>query len=141
MNRMQKIAVFNLVVFGIASLLATAAIITLSRLVGWPKAAAGFAFLGVGGLAGFSPLIFKKGPGVVTCDERDKLINRTAALGGFAASYLWFCFTGVAFDLLFSPELFKKIGLRLMIFGGMFVVFIVHSILILVQYGRSGSDE
>lgn len=141
MNRIQKIAVFNLVVFSIAALTTTIAIITLSFIVGWPIATAGLAFLGIGGLGGLSPLIFKKDLGAVTCDERDRFINRTAALGGFAASYLWFCLTGTAFIMFLSPELLKKFGLPLMIFGGMYVVYIVHSIMILVQYGRSGVNE
>ena len=140
MNRAQKIAVFNLVVLGTASLLTAIAIITLYYRVGWPKAAAGLAFIGIGGLGGFAPLIFKKDPGAVAYDERDILINRTATLGGFAVSYLWFCLSGTAFVMLLTPELLKKFGLPLMIFGGMFVVWIVHSIMILVQYGRGGDN-
>lgn len=141
MNRIQKIAVFNIVIFGVATLTTAIAVTTLAFTVGWPRASAGLAFLAFGGLGGFSLLIFKKDPGAVTCDERDRLINRTAALGGFVASYLWFCLTGTFFVMLLSPELLKKFGLPLILFGGMFVVFIVHSILILVQYGRNNSNE
>jgi len=140
MNRIQKIAVYNLVVFSITSLLTTTAVIILSVTIGWPKASAGLACLSIGAFGAFSPLIFKKDPGAVTFDERDRMLNRTAALGGFAASYLWFCLTGTAFVMLLSPELLKNFGLPLMCFGGMFVVYIVHSIIVLVLYGRVSSD-
>jgi len=138
---MQKIAVYNLVVFGTASLLTTIAIITLYHFLGWPRATAGLGFMGISGFAGFSPFLFKKGPEKVTCDERDVLINRTATLCGFAASYLWFCLAGTAFVMLLSPELLKRFGLPLMILGGMFVVVIVHSIMIFAQYGRSRDND
>jgi hypothetical protein len=140
MNRTQKDAVFNLVVFSIAALITTAAIITLYCLFGWPKAALGLAFLSIGGLGGLSPFIFKKDAGAVTYDERDKLINRTAALGGFAASYVWFCLSGTALVNLCEPMILKSFGLPLMIFGGLLVVFIVRSIMLLVLYGRGGGD-
>ncbi len=141
MNRTQKDAVFNLIVFSIAALITTATIITLYCLFGWPKAALGLAFISIGGLGGLSPFIFKKDAGAVTYDERDKLINRTAALGGFAASYIWFCLTGTAFVMLLTPELLKSFGLPLMIFGGLLVVFIVRSIMLLILYGRCDKGE
>ncbi|MGB8226002.1 MAG: hypothetical protein WCE45_03910 [Sedimentisphaerales bacterium] len=141
MNRAQKIAVYNLVVFGTALLLATVAIIILYCLFGWQIATAGMAFLGIGGFGGLAPFIFKKDAGKVTCDERDILINRTAALGGFVTAYLWFCLVGTIFIFLFEPEVLKRLGLPVLIFGGGFVVWIVHSIMILVQYGRSKNYE
>ncbi|HBG28439.1 MAG: hypothetical protein A2Y10_10930 [Planctomycetes bacterium GWF2_41_51] len=137
MNRIQKMAVFNLITFGIASVLTIIAIAVLYNLFGWPKARVGFAFISIGALGAFSPLIFKKDSGAVTFDERDKLINRTAALGGFVASYLWLCLAGTAFLMLFSPEDLKEFGLPLLLFGGMVIVYIVSSILILIQYGRN----
>lgn len=141
MNRTQKIAVFNLVVFGTSLLLAAIAVTVLYLLFGWPRANVGLAFIGFSGIAGFSPIIFRKQKDVIDVDERDKLINRTAAFGGFAASYLWFCITGTAFVNLMEPIFLKKFGLPVMIFGGMYVVFIVHSVLILVQYGRRKDHE
>jgi hypothetical protein len=68
------------------------------------------------------------------------LIHRTATLIGLAASFLWFCITGSAFAFLFEPEIFKTLGLPIMIFGGAFVVVIVQSVVLLILYGRGGSD-
>jgi hypothetical protein len=141
MNRIQKIAVFSLVVLG-CTLLITAISMGLSyHYQGWPKAAKCFGLISLGGLAALSPLFIKKDSGAVACDERDKLITRTAGLIGFIASYLWFCLTGSAFAFLFEPEIFKSLGLPIMIFGGAFVVVIVQSIMILVQYGRGDKNE
>jgi hypothetical protein len=141
MNRAQKIAVFNLVVFVSASLITAVAVTILYYIFGWPAAARGMGFVGLGGLAGLSPLIFKKDPGTVTFDERDKLIHRTATRIGFVSSYLWFCLTGTIFAVLFEPALFKRLGLPIMIFGGAFVVGIVSSMVLLILYGRSNSNE
>ncbi|MGD0785687.1 MAG: hypothetical protein ABR969_07715 [Sedimentisphaerales bacterium] len=136
MNRIQKIAVFSLVVLG-CTLLITAISMGLSyHYHGWPKAAKCFGWMSLSGLAGLSPLFIKKDSGAVACDERDKLITRTAVLIGLAASYLWFCLVGSMFAFLFEPVLFKTLGLPIMILGGAFIVVIVQSIMILVQYGR-----
>jgi hypothetical protein len=142
MNRMQKIAVFNLVVVGITTLLMAGAVAILYYRLGWPKAARGLLFIFVAAIAAWvAPLIFKKDPGAVAFDERDKLICRTAKLSGFAASYLWFCLIGSIFAFLLEPALFKTLGLPIMIFGGALVVFAVHSITLLILYGRGGKNN
>jgi hypothetical protein len=139
MNRWQKIAVFNLVADGISILLMVAAVVGphVYFHLSWYGARRGLLFIFVAAIAAWvSPLIFKKDPGEAAFDERDKLIHRTAILIGLAASFLWFAITGSAFAFLFEPEIFKSLGLPIMIFGGAFVVVIVQSIMILVQYGR-----
>ncbi|MFA6176281.1 MAG: hypothetical protein WC765_06860 [Phycisphaerae bacterium] len=141
MNRMQKIAVFNLVVLGGSSLLTIIAVITLYCFFDWRIASAGLGFMGIMGFSGLSPFIFKKGTEKVTCDERDILINRTAALGGFVSAYVWFCLAGTLFIFLFKSEVLRKLGLPMLICGGGLIVGIVHSIVILVQYGRGGRNE
>ena len=144
MNRWQKIAVFNLVVVGITILLMAGAVASLylHYHLSWHKAARGLLFIVVAAIAmGLAPLIFKKYPGAVAFDERDKLICRTAGLSGFAAAFLWFCMTGSGFAFLLEPEIFKTLGLPIMIFGGAFVVFIVRSITLLILYGRSDKNE
>ncbi len=134
-------AVFSLVVLG-CTLLITAISTGLSyHYHGWPKAAKCFGLMSLGGLAGLSPLFIKKDSGAVACDERDKLITRTAGLIGFTASYLWFCLSGSAFIFFFEPEFLQKFVLVAIILGGAFVVVIVQSIIILVQYGRGGEKS
>jgi len=64
----------------------------------WAIAQAGLGFLGITGFGGLGPLIFSKDKGNVTCDERDTLINRQAAIGAFGTAYL---ITGLACMLPF----------------------------------------
>ncbi|MGD0078489.1 MAG: hypothetical protein ABSB91_07675 [Sedimentisphaerales bacterium] len=144
MNRWQKIAVFNLVADGIAILLMVVGVVILHVHfhLSWSKSSRGLLFIVVAAIAGIvAPLIFKKSPGAVAYDERDKLIHRTAILIGLAASYLWFCITGSAFAFLFEPEIFKTLGLPIMIFGGAFVVVILQCVMLLVLYGREPKGE
>ncbi|MGB2809644.1 MAG: hypothetical protein WBC22_18020 [Sedimentisphaerales bacterium] len=142
MNRVQKIAWSFVVTISVAFLLSCIAIAILYFKVGMPKALAGIGFMGIAGLGGFSPLIFRKDKGRVTFDERDKLIKKRAALAGFGTSYL---FVGLACMIPFSilgpkatisvtwlPNIFMGTGLSL---------FFVTSVAILVQYGRGSKGE
>ena len=126
---------FGFVVSGIA-------VAILSAKVGMPKALLGFGFMGIAGLGGFSPLIFKKDRGKVTFDERDRLIKRNAALAGFAASYL---FVGGACMIPFSvlgPRASISVAWLPYIFAGAAISsFFVHSVAILVQYGWRDKDN
>jgi len=110
--------------------------------VGMPKAAAGFGFVGIAGLGGLAPLLIKKDKGSVTFDERDRLIKRRAALAGFGTSYL---FVGLACMLPFfilGPKASISVGWLPEIFGGAaLILFFVHSVAILVQYGWGGKGE
>jgi hypothetical protein len=139
MNRWQKIAVFNLVADGISILLMGAAVISLHVHfhLSWSKSRYGLLFIFVAAIAAWtSPFIFKKDPGAVARDERDKLIYRTAMLIGLAASFLWFAIAGSAFAFVFEPEIFKTLAFPTLILGGAFIVVILQSVALLVQYGR-----
>ncbi len=141
MNRAQKIAWSLVITISTGVILSGITTAILYVKVGMPKASAGLAFLGIAGLGGFSPLIFRKDKGKVTFDERDKSIKRRAALSGFAASYL---FVGLACMLPFSvlgPMASISVGWLPNIFGGAALsFFFVWSVAILVQYGRGGKD-
>jgi hypothetical protein len=144
MNRWQKIAVFNLVADGVAILLMVVGVVILHVHfhLSCSKAKYGLLFIFVAAIAAAaSPLIFKKSPGTVAYDERDKLIHRTSLLIGLAASFLWFCVSGSAFAFVLEPEIFKSIGLPIMIFSGAFVVVIFQSVSLLVLYGWKSKGE
>jgi hypothetical protein len=142
MNRMQKVAWWMVVWISTGVVSAVIAIAVLYFKVGMPKALAGLGFLGIAGLGGLGPLIFGKDKGKVTCDERDKLINRRAALAGFAAAYL---VTGLACMLPFSilgPRANISITWLPMIFMATGLIsFFVRSAAILVQYGWRDRKE
>jgi len=142
MNRAQKMA-WSLVITILAGfILSCIAVAILYVKVGMPRAVAGFAFMGIAGLAGFSPIIFRKDKGKVTFDERDKKIKRIATLSGFATSYL---FVGLACMVPFSilgPKATISVSWLPHIFGGAAIsMFFVHSVVTLIGYGRGGKGE
>jgi hypothetical protein len=141
MNRAQKIAWLFVITTSLALVISLISVAVLHIIVGMPKAFAGFALLGIAGFGGFGPLIFSKDKGKIICDERDTLIKRQAAIAGFGASYL---VAGLACMLPFFmlgpqaivavwwlPNIFMAAGMTL---------FFVHSVVILVLYGRGGGD-
>lgn len=142
MNRIQKIAWSLVITISLGFILSCIAVAILYVKVGMPKAVAGLSFMGVAGLGGFSPLIFKKDKGKVTFDERDRLIKRRAALAGFATSYL---FVGLACMIPFSilgPKATVSVSWLPNIFAGAALsAFFVTSVAILVQYGRRRKGE
>ncbi len=142
MNRAQKIA-WSLVITTLSSfILSCIAVAILYVKVGMPKALLGFSLMGIAGLGGFSPIIFRKDKGKVTFDERDKKIKRIAALSGFATSYL---FVGLVCMVPFSilgPKATISVSWLPYIFGGAAIsMFFVHSVAILIGYGRGGKGE
>ena len=142
MNRVQKIAWFLVITISVSILFTVGAIGMLYVKVGMPKAMAGLGFLGIAGIAGFGPLIFRKDKGPVTCDERDIVINRRAALAGFGAAYivlglacmLPFCILGPdsSISIIWLPMIFSGTGLSM---------FFINSVATLIQYGRGTGEN
>jgi len=139
MNRSQKIAWFLITVLSATIVLTLVAFGILYALFGVPIAFAAFGFAGLSGLAGFAPMIFKKDEGAVDFDERDILINRRAAMAGFGCSFL---FVGLAcmvpFFVLGPNSTIKVVCLPLIFGGAGLIVYLVHSVAVLVQYGKGG---
>ena len=144
MNRIQKMAWWMAIWISAGVILAAIATVVCHFVIGmpWSIAKAGLGFVGIAGLGGLASLIFKKDPGKITCDERDTLINRRAAIAAFGIAYL---VTGAACMLPFFimgpqatisvtwlPNIFLAAGLT---------VFFVHSVAILIQYGRERKGE
>ena len=140
MNRVQKIAWLFVVTISLGVILSITATALLYVKVGMPRAQAGLAFLAIAAFGGLGPLIFKKDKEPVTCDERDKLINKRAALAGFITSYLVMglaCMT--PFFVLGPQGTISVVWLPQIFMAGMISAFFVHSVAILEQYGwRSG---
>ena len=80
MNRMQKIAWFNLIVVSLALGLSVVAFSIGYFIFGLParQAAGGFGFIGIMGFSGLSPVLFRKDKSKVQFDERDTAIQRKA---------------------------------------------------------------
>ena len=142
MNRWQKIAWSFVITISAGFVLSCIAVAILYVKVGMPRAVAGFAFMGIVGLAGFSPLIFRKDKGRVTFDERDALIKKNAAHAGFAGAFLFTCFACMIPFFILGPKASISVSWLPHIWGGTFLTqFLFYSVAILVEYGRGGKDN
>ncbi len=144
MNRTQKIARFNLIVMLIALGLSALAVGVSYFVIGLPirRAVGGLGFLGICGLLGLSPILFRKEAGEVDFDERDLLIQRKAALGAY--SIFWFLFVLAAMVPFFVLGADGKVSvqyLAAMVFAGAAVVTVVQSIATLELYGWRNKDH
>jgi hypothetical protein len=103
------------------------------------KAGPGLGFLGIAGLGGLAPLFFKKDPGSVDCDERDREINRRSGLIGFAAAYMLVGLTCMIPFFVKGPHAMIEIIWLPMIFMAAGIAhYFFYSVAILIQYGRGG---
>ena len=138
MNRVQKIAWFNLIVIGVSCILSGITIAVLTSIVGMPRAFGGMGFMGICGIMGFSNWIFRKDKGQVILDERDKLINKRAALAGFGASYLFVGLVCMLPFFILGPRASMQVHWLPMIFmGAGLSLVLAHSAALLIQYGRT----
>lgn len=142
MNRAQKIAWCFVIMISLAFIVSLIAIGLLCPKYGMPKALLGFGFMGIAGLAGIAPLFIRKDKGKVEFDERDKQINIRAAWAGFASSYLVFglaCM--IPFSVLGPKATISVTWLPNIFMAGGMMMFFVHSVAILVQYGKGGGGN
>ena len=135
MNREQKVALSLVVTTLVGVVTSIVTILILSRRIGMPEALKGLAFMGLSVLGSLSIFIFKKEKGKVTFDERDKLIQKKAALAGFALGYL---FVGLACLIPFYINRQALISVRWLpriFIGGCITHLFFYSITILCEYG------
>lgn len=141
MNRMQKIAWLVVISISVAVILSGIAVVILYFKYGFPKAAGGLSLLGITGICGFGPLIFKKDKGTVTCDERDIIINRRAALAGFFAAFFTLGLSCMLpFFIYGSDKMISVSWLPMIFMGSGLATYFTHSLAILIQYHRGQQD-
>ena len=137
MNREQKTAWFSIIMFGVCF----AIYLALVPVVGFTVAPAAF---GLFGLTGLSSLIFrrKKSAQGVSCDERDKQIERKATAVGGMASYTFF-FLGLlgiwGIQKLAGGSTVDIFVLPVLLGSGCITLFLVRSVVLLVLYHRGNS--
>jgi hypothetical protein len=144
MNRAQKIAWFNLIVLLTALGLSTIAIGILYYIAGLPLRCSlgGFGLLGICGLIGLSPILFRKKQSQVGFDERDQLIHKRATL--IAYSVFWVFFTAacmIPWWVLKTGASIRVVVLPVMLAGGFIIVQLVQSVAVLVQYSWRDKDH
>ncbi|HLJ95158.1 MAG TPA: hypothetical protein VKU02_18420 [Gemmataceae bacterium] len=134
MSATQKYAWFNLAV--IAGTLVV--IVVLLPFLG-KGALGGCGFLG---LIGFGVLFFRKQPGKILTDERDRVIQLRSIILAYAVFWIVFVLAAA----LVSPWIYGQDGtipvwvVQMSVFGGFMLVNAVMSIAILVQYAGGSSD-
>ena len=144
MNRAQKIARFNLIVILTSLILSTIAVSVLYLVVGLPmrRAVGGFGFIGICGLMGLSPFLYKKERDKVSFDERDLMIMRNASLGAYSIFWVLFVLAAmIPFSVLGPKGMVSVKYLAAMVFGGMIIVVLVQSVITLVAYGWREEGE
>jgi len=134
MNSEQKQA-WLAVIMGIISLIC---FLVALPFVGPMIATAAF---GLFGLAGLGPLIFRKTP----TDERDRSIAKRANLAGATTSYGVFLLGNMSVWFVAKRNHQEQVNidlLMLVVFLGIFALFFVRSVVLLVLYARhSGNEE
>jgi len=144
MNRAQKIAWFNLIVVFTSLSLCSIAVGVLAFVADFPisRALAGFGFIGLVGLCGLSKSFFRKDKGQVTFDERDLLIQKKAKAASYTAFWVLFVVAAMVPFFILGPEGVISVKmLPAMIFGGIVVLVLVESIVILAEYGLGGKEN
>ena len=136
MNKTQKSAWFNLIMTATLLVLLPIKILCLpSRFLD------GLAFFFVIGVMGLFVLIFRKKQGMVEFDERDKLIHKRCLLAGYFVIWGFFITACIVPYLMFGPTGSIPVYIMPVILYGTFIIaMLVHSVLILVQYGRGGTN-
>lgn len=143
MKQIQKIAIFIFVVLTSALATSAVAIAILYAKYGFPKAWSGFACMGLVGITGLTPLLFKKDPSKIEYDERDYEIQRKAALVGFGMAFLVVGMATMVPFMILGPHSSIAVFWLPQIFGAAGITnYYAWSIAILAQYGwRSNKDE
>jgi hypothetical protein len=144
MNRWQKIAWFNLIIVSLALGLSVIAFCIGYFIFGAPanRAAAGFAFMGIMGFAGLTPVLFRKDTNKVQCDERDLAINRKAGMVAYAIFWVLFVAAAMVPWFIIGPNGMITVNyLPWMVFGGMCTVLLLQSIVTLNEYGWRGDGD
>ncbi len=138
MNRAQKIAWFSLITMMLALGLSLIAVSVLHFGFGLPmrRAAGGFGFIGIMGLSALAPVLFKKDKGKVELDERDLLIKNKAMLAAYWGFWPIFVIAAMVPFFIHGPDGVVSVKyLCGMVFGGMFIVILVQSLVTLQEYG------
>ena len=142
MNRAQKIAWSYLITVSIGFVLSILAVVILYTKVGMPKALSGFGLMGIGGFGAPAQLVFRGKQGKVQFDERDRLIHIRAWFAGYCASYLFFVIVCMSTWFAHGPKGTVSVNvLPLTVIGGLMALTLVHSIVILEQYGWRDKGE
>ena len=135
MTALQRYAWYNLVVIGLAGL----CVVIFYPFLGGRA----LGCLGLLGLLGLSPILFRKKPGQVCYDERDRLIQLRATTLAYAI--FWVGFTQAA--AIGSMAVYGGNGsvpvkvVQMSVFVSLMLFLAVQSVAILIQYARDARGD
>ena len=146
MNRLQKIAWFQLAVIAIA---AVASVVNSGLYMqkygytflkawwfgtGWPVILCVF-------LVVLAPIFFRKRKGQINFDERGLIIGRRAARIGFGASFFFFIAVCITISVVVGMNTaIPAYWLARIVLGGWIIAAVAHALTTLVCYGLGGKD-
>jgi hypothetical protein len=136
MNKLQKMAWYQLTVIVVTLSATAAAVAILNYKHGMPTAKSGLGVLGFLGLLGLSNIIFRPRKNKVEFDERDVLIQKRSTT--LAYSVFWVIFvlgSMIAWSIIGSESRISVNVLPLMVISAAILVVTIQSVAILVQYG------
>jgi hypothetical protein len=137
MNRIQKMSLMTVVCTGIGFVLSVLTVTILYFKSGFPSAWAGLAFMSISGFSGLGSVIFKKDPGAVQADERDRMILLQSTRSGFVSSYLVFGGLAMGVWCYAGPDKMINVNTLPLIWMAAFITaFFVQSLTTLILYGR-----
>jgi len=141
MNRLQKLAWFNLIVIA-ATILITALAVAIEIHIRGYSTIGFWVFVVLLASLKLKPYLFKKSEDKVLFDERDNSIQKRAV--NFAYTVFWWVFLISSFSLflIIGPRnSVPTITLPLLVIAGALFIQTVCSVSILVQYGRGAQGE
>jgi len=144
MNRMQKISWLMVISISVSIILSALAILIAWPIIGFPRAWGGLGFMGLSGLGGLGAIIFKKDPGPVQMDERDREIVFKAHRVSMALSYLVFGLLSMGIWAAYYYSKIETISIHVLplVYGvAGITAFLSYAIGILILYGRDNACE
>ena len=139
MNRLQKIASYNLIVIAIVLIIVVLVVGLIYHSKGSQEARGA---IGLAGLLGLSGVLFRKKRGETNFDERDQLILRKSTAVAYSVFWVaWIAASMTIWAVLRRRGTVRVDILPIMVLIGGLVVVTVQSVAILIQYGRTAKGE
>ncbi len=141
MNRLQKIASYNLIVIAIVLIIVVLVVGLIYHSKGSQEARGAIGLAGLLGLVGLSGVLFRKKRGETDFDERDQLILRKSTAVAYSVFWVaWIAASMTIWAVLRRRGTVRVDILPIMVLIGGLVVVTVQSVAILIQYGWRGKD-
>jgi len=139
MNRLQKIASYNLIVIAIVLIIVVLIVGLIYHSKGSQETREAIGLVGLFGLVGLSGVLFRKKRGKIDFDERDQLILRKSTAVAYSVFWVaWIAASMTIWAVLHRRGTVTVYILPIMVLIGGLIVVTVQAVAILVQYGWGG---